>query len=243
MTHECPSAVIESLVRECVRLLRPGGVLAIADNNPRSKVIQVSAPRTGFFKLVCKNKSRQNLELRQQPLWLGALLGAAPACGGCGGRKPRAHLDALPAPCPHPALQNLPPVLFTLMKRCALPRGAVEQGWRAPASERRLAVPCPALGRSVPRRLPQPELSLHRSTEPLSDEHCQHNPSTLSATCQPRPLLSSSMQRSTEPHSDEYYQHDIEADMRREGLVGVNTVESDPRHRVVLGYLPADAQQ
>lgn len=50
----------------------------------------------------------------------------------------------------------------------------------------------------------------------------------------PPPFLSS-----TEPHSDSYYQHDIEADMRREGLVGVNTVESDPRHRVVLGYLPA----
>ncbi|PRW56637.1 Methyltransferase type 11 [Chlorella sorokiniana] len=93
VTHECPSWVIESLVKECRRLLRPGGVLAIADNNPRSKVIQ-----------------------------------------------------------------NLPPVLFTLMK-------------------------------------------------------------------------------STEPHSDEYYQHDIEADMRAAGLQHVNTVESDPRHRVVLGHL------
>ena len=39
---------------------------------------------------------------------------------------------------------------------------------------------------------------------------------------------------STEPHSDEYYQHDIEADMRAAGLQHVNTVESDPRHRVVV---------
>lgn len=40
VTHECPSRVIESLVRECSRLLRPGGTLALADNNPRSKVSQ-----------------------------------------------------------------------------------------------------------------------------------------------------------------------------------------------------------
>ncbi len=31
-------------VKECRRLLRPGGVLAIADNNPRSKVIQNLPP-------------------------------------------------------------------------------------------------------------------------------------------------------------------------------------------------------
>lgn len=41
-------------------------------------------------------------------------------------------------------------------------------------------------------------------------------------------------ERSTEPHSDEYYQHDIEADMRAAGLQHVHTVESDPRHRVVV---------
>lgn len=44
--------------------------------------------------------------------------------------------------------------------------------------------------------------------------------------------------RSTEPHSDEYYQFDIEQCMRDNGLLGANTVESDPRHRVVLAYLP-----
>ncbi|PSC68120.1 Methyltransferase type 11 [Micractinium conductrix] len=93
VTHECPAAVIENLIRECRRLLRPGGVLAIVDNNPRSKVIQ-----------------------------------------------------------------NLPPVLFTLMK-------------------------------------------------------------------------------STEPHTDEYYGFDIEDCMRAHDFQHVNTVESDPRHRVVLGHL------
>ena len=31
-------------VRECRRLLRPGGTLALSDNNPRSKVIQNLPP-------------------------------------------------------------------------------------------------------------------------------------------------------------------------------------------------------
>ncbi|KAL4858410.1 Malonyl-[acyl-carrier protein] O-methyltransferase [Chlorella vulgaris] len=95
VVHECPAHAIEGLVRECRRLLRPGGTLALCDLNPRSKVIQ-----------------------------------------------------------------GLPPVLFTLMK-------------------------------------------------------------------------------STEPHSDEYYQFDIEGCMRDNGLQAVNTVECNPRHRVVLGCLPA----
>jgi hypothetical protein len=42
---------------------------------------------------------------------------------------------------------------------------------------------------------------------------------------------------STEPHSDEYYQYDVEACMRELGFQAVNTLESDPRHRVVLGHL------
>lgn len=91
--HECPGEIIDNLVKEGRRLLSPGGVLAIADNNPRSKVIQ-----------------------------------------------------------------GLPPVLFTLMK-------------------------------------------------------------------------------STEPHSDSYYAYDVEECMKKWGLRGVNTVESDPRHRTVLGYV------
>ena len=93
VTHECPIAVLQNIVREARRLVKPGGIVLIADNNPRSKVIQ-----------------------------------------------------------------NLPPVLFTLMK-------------------------------------------------------------------------------STEPWSDEYYSFDLEEAMRGEGLKGVVTVESDPRHRAVLGYL------
>lgn len=94
VTHELPGEVIDRLVKECRRLLKPGGILLFADNNPRSKVIQ-----------------------------------------------------------------NLPPVLFTLMK-------------------------------------------------------------------------------STEPHSNSYYAFDLEESMRRAGFAGVNTVESDPRHRAVTAYVP-----
>jgi ubiquinone/menaquinone biosynthesis C-methylase UbiE len=42
--HECPAAVTAALVRECARLLRPGGVVAFTDNNPRSPVIQGLPP-------------------------------------------------------------------------------------------------------------------------------------------------------------------------------------------------------
>jgi ubiquinone/menaquinone biosynthesis C-methylase UbiE len=91
--HECPEEIINNVIKECKRLLRPGGLVAFCDNNPASKVIQ-----------------------------------------------------------------GLPPVLFTLMK-------------------------------------------------------------------------------STEPHSDSYYSTDVEKLMRDAGFEGVNTVEVDPRHRAVLGYV------
>ena len=96
--HECPARVLTALVAEARRLVRPDGVVLLADNNPRSKVIQ-----------------------------------------------------------------GLPPVLFTLMK-------------------------------------------------------------------------------STEPWSDEYYAYDVEVAMAAAGLEGVVTVESDPRHRAVMGFLPPPGQ-
>ncbi|GIL47872.1 hypothetical protein Vafri_4507 [Volvox africanus] len=92
--HECPQAAIESFVRESLRVLRPGGMVAFVDNNPKSAT-----------------------------------------------------------------LQNLPPVLFTLMK-------------------------------------------------------------------------------STEPWSDEYYSFDLEAAMRDVGFREVVTVETDHRHRCVMGIRP-----
>ncbi|EFJ40547.1 hypothetical protein VOLCADRAFT_84448 [Volvox carteri f. nagariensis] len=42
--HECPQAAIESFIRESSRILRPGGVLAFVDNNPRSATIQNLPP-------------------------------------------------------------------------------------------------------------------------------------------------------------------------------------------------------
>ncbi len=44
VAHECPAHVLVNLVAECRRLVRPGGMVLIADNNPRSKVIQNLPP-------------------------------------------------------------------------------------------------------------------------------------------------------------------------------------------------------
>ncbi len=33
--HECPPYAIKGLIQEARRLLRPGGVLMLADNNPK----------------------------------------------------------------------------------------------------------------------------------------------------------------------------------------------------------------
>ena len=89
--HECPDVATRAIMTEMHRVLRPGGTLALTDNNPRS-----------------------------------------------------------------PVIQNLPPVLFTLMK-------------------------------------------------------------------------------STEPWSDEYYAFDMEQALRDIGFTHVRTVNTDPRHRTVLG--------
>ena len=44
VAHECPTRVLSNMVKEARRLVRPGGVVLIADNNPRSKVIQGLPP-------------------------------------------------------------------------------------------------------------------------------------------------------------------------------------------------------
>ncbi|KAL6975918.1 hypothetical protein U1Q18_024713 [Sarracenia purpurea var. burkii] len=42
--HECPARAIVNLVKEALRLLRPGGTFAVTDNSPKSKILQELSP-------------------------------------------------------------------------------------------------------------------------------------------------------------------------------------------------------
>jgi len=56
-----------------------------------------------------------------------------------------------------------------------------------------------------------------------------------SATIQNLPPFLFTLMKATEPWSDQYYAFDLEASMRAEGFKEVITVETDHRHRTVLG--------
>lgn len=47
------------------------------------------------------------------------------------------------------------------------------------------------------------------------------------------------LMKSTEPHSDEYYSFNLEDAMRAAGFEDVQTLETDPRHRTILGRKPS----
>ena len=62
---------------------------------------------------------------------------------------------------------------------------------------------------------------------------CDNDP--RSAVIQSLPPALFTLMKSTEPHSDEYYVFDLEAALRAAGFEDVTTVQTDPRHRTVMG--------
>jgi hypothetical protein len=49
------------------------------------------------------------------------------------------------------------------------------------------------------------------------------------------------LQKSTEPWADEYYSLNVEALLEEVGFTSIRTVASDPRHRTIMAYKPAEA--
>ncbi|PNW85911.1 hypothetical protein CHLRE_03g200350v5 [Chlamydomonas reinhardtii] len=63
-----------------------------------------------------------------------------------------------------------------------------------------------------------------------------NNPKSKTIQNLPAPIFT--LMKSTEPWSDEYYSYDLEAAMRAAGFREVVTVETDHRHRCVMGIRP-----
>jgi len=63
-----------------------------------------------------------------------------------------------------------------------------------------------------------------------------NNPRSKTIQNLPPPIFA--LMKSTEPHSDEYYAFDLEAAYRAAGFKEVVTIETDHRHRTVMGIAP-----
>ncbi|MEM9137846.1 MAG: methyltransferase domain-containing protein, partial [Cyanobacteria bacterium P01_F01_bin.42] len=59
-----------------------------------------------------------------------------------------------------------------------------------------------------------------------------------SAVIQSLPPVLFTLMKSTEPWTDEYYTLDVETLLRSVGFSQVQTQDSDPRHRTILGFKP-----
>lgn len=103
MVHECTPAAITAMVQEAVRLLRPGGVLLVTDNDPQCPPPPGSPTHCicpGFmmrFRVFGEERSSAHSESggTATPWW----------CGRCRGPRRRSQ-----------AIQNLPKPIAALMK-------------------------------------------------------------------------------------------------------------------------------
>ncbi|RWR89469.1 hypothetical protein CKAN_01852600 [Cinnamomum micranthum f. kanehirae] len=91
--HECPARAIVGLVKEAFRLLRPGGTIALTDNSPKSKILQVKSLSLYFV---------SSLKSNCYPLTSLVVL--------------RVIVDYLDSCVMCEEFRELSPVLFTLMK-------------------------------------------------------------------------------------------------------------------------------
>ncbi|MQL80531.1 hypothetical protein Taro_012966, partial [Colocasia esculenta] len=95
--HECPAQAITNIIKESFRLLRRGGTIAITDNSPKSKVLQVTPSSILSLELyLCIIQQKGQIPVEYLPSHVGGYLS--------GGRTDH-HVE-----------REMPPVLFTLMK-------------------------------------------------------------------------------------------------------------------------------
>jgi ubiquinone/menaquinone biosynthesis C-methylase UbiE len=64
-----------------------------------------------------------------------------------------------------------------------------------------------------------------------------------STVIQNLPPVLFTLMKSTEPWTDDYYTFNVEAALATAGFIGVQTQESDPRHRTITGHRPTSKAQ
>ncbi|XP_030928908.1 uncharacterized protein LOC115955020 [Quercus lobata] len=71
--HECPENAIVNLVKEAFRLLRPGGTVALTDNSPKSKILQILENEK-------KSKGDESVDVNEETEAIELILFQVPEC-------------------------------------------------------------------------------------------------------------------------------------------------------------------